>query len=147
LKEGMATCDHKPEVTLRPGMRSADMDREAERRRWEEDSWRDHDDEQRAQARRDERVEVSLRSANHAAHTAMLPPCPLCSDASSGAICLLTQDINELNEQLNYERERAADAKARRAEQQREARDKLKAQFLKQQLQKLKVAKQRPKPP
>jgi hypothetical protein len=39
-------------------MRSADMEREAERRRWEEDSWREMDDEQRAQARRDERVEV-----------------------------------------------------------------------------------------
>ena len=60
---------------------------------------------------------------------------------------LPVQDIAELNEQLNYERERAADAKARRAERQKEAHDKLKAQFLKQQLQKLKAAKQREKPP
>jgi len=129
---------------LHPGMWSADMDREAERRHWEEDSWRDHDDEQRAQARRDERVEVSLRSACYAARTVILPPCP---NASRGVTCLSSQDINELNEQLNYDRERAADAKARRAEQQKEARDKLKAQFLKQQLEKLKAAKQRPKPP
>ena len=60
---------------------------------------------------------------------------------------LFAQDIAELNEQLNYERERAADAKARRAEQQKETHDRLKAQFLKQQLQKLKAAKQRDKPP
>ena len=123
------------------------MDREAERRRWEEDSWREHDDEQRAQARRDERVEVSPCVKICATYVFASPPCPLCPDACSGTMCVSMQDINELNEQLNYERERAADAKARRAEQQKEVRDRLKAQFLKQQLEKLKAAKQRPKPP
>ena len=69
------------------------------------------------------------------------------TEAKHGMYWNQMQDINELNEQLNYERERAADAKARRAEQQKEARDRLKAQFLKQQLEKLKAAKQRKKPP
>ena len=58
-----STQTARPGLRLRravAGMRSADMDREAERRRWEEDSWREMDDEQRAQARRDERVEVGL---------------------------------------------------------------------------------------
>lgn len=57
------------------------------------------------------------------------------------------QDINELNEQLNYERERAAAAKARRQEQQAEARQKLKADFLKKQLAQLRASKPKQKPP
>lgn len=51
------------------------------------------------------------------------------------------QDINELNEQLNYEREKTAGLKARRQEQQLEARQKLKAEFLKRQLAQLRATK------
>ena len=51
------------------------------------------------------------------------------------------QDIYELNEQLNYDREKAAGLKARRQEQQAEARQKLKTEFLKKQLAQLKAAK------
>lgn len=39
-------------------MRSADMDRERERRRWEDDAQRGNSAEDAAQARRDERVQV-----------------------------------------------------------------------------------------
>jgi hypothetical protein len=45
---------------LAGSMRSEDMERERERRRWEESARREHSEEDLAQARRDERVEVRL---------------------------------------------------------------------------------------
>ena len=39
-------------------MSHPDMERERERRQWEDDEWRDHDEQQAAEARRDEKIEV-----------------------------------------------------------------------------------------
>ena len=45
------------------------MERERERRQWEDEEWRDHDEQQAADARRDEKIEVRY---------ATLPSCCCC---------------------------------------------------------------------
>ena len=70
--------------------------------------------------------------------------CP--STAFNENLFVAWQDINELNEQLNYEREKTAGLKARRQEQQLDARQKLKAVFLKKQLAQLRATKAKKNP-